>query len=149
RLIPDLDFISKFAHLLRLTRKDAADLMRLAGVMPVGITPERALQYLPVDFLQAEWSQRRQETVALAEAKAETIKVFNPLVVPGLLQTEQYARHVLRAAGVCGAKNLARAVESRLRRQRRLRRGQQDTTVMITEAAITSRLAPAKVLSEQ
>jgi len=80
RLVPDLDFLSKFASVLRLKEGDAAAVMRLAGVVPSGVTPESVLQYLPVDFLQVDWSERRQETVALAEAKSSSIRVFNPSV---------------------------------------------------------------------
>src|SRR4051812_47352781 len=91
-LVPDLDFLAKFAHSLRLTYDEAAKLMNLAGVIPSGVTPERALQYLPVDFLQVNWAERRQVTVAMSESRSRTIRVFNPLFVPGLLQTERYAR---------------------------------------------------------
>jgi transcriptional regulator with XRE-family HTH domain len=148
-IVPDLDFLSKFAHTLRLKREEAADLMGLAGVLPGGVTPERALQYLPVDFLQADWSERRQVTLAMTEARSTTIRVFNPLLVPGLLQTESYATCVLEAAGVNGERKLKQAVRARVRRQHVLHAPDKRATFILTEAALLARLAAREVLLEQ
>jgi len=148
-LVPDLDFLSKFAHSLRLAKGDAAALMRLAGVVPNGVTPESVLQYLPVDFVQADWAERRQETIAMAEAKSTRIGVFNPLLVPGLLQTESYARHVIHAAGARTPSSIERTVRARLRRQRILHSSRKSVTFIVTEAALLARIAPVDVLVEQ
>jgi len=149
RLVPDLDFLSKFASVLRLKEEDAAAAMRLAGVVPSGITPESVLQYLPVDFLQVDWSERRQETVALAEAKSATIRVFNPLYVPGLLQTESYAREVIKASGVRGARSIERAVRARLRRQFVLQTPEKQSRFILTEAALLAAIGSLDVRGEQ
>jgi transcriptional regulator with XRE-family HTH domain len=148
-LVPDLDFLSKFAHTLRLAKGDAAALIRLAGVVPDGVTPESVLQYLPVDFLQVDWAERRQETIAMAEAKSMRIGVFNPLLVPGLLQTESYARQVIHAAGARTPSSVERTVQARLRRQRILHSHRKQMTFILTEAALLARIAPAEVLAQQ
>lgn len=148
-IVPDLDFLSRFAHVLRLKRDEAADLMELAGVLPGGLTPERVLQYLPVDFLQADWSERRQITLAMTEARSTTIRVFNPLLVPGLLQTEAYATHVIEAAGVRGERRIKEAVRARLRRQHVLAAADKQATFIVTESALLSRIAPVEVLAAQ
>jgi transcriptional regulator with XRE-family HTH domain len=149
RIVPDLDFLSKFSHTLRLRQDEASRLMHLAGVMPAGITPERALQYLPVDFLQVDWSERRQVTLAMTEARSSHIRVFNPLLVPGLLQTERYASHVIEASGVHGEKRIKQAVRARLRRQHILAAPGKRATFIITESGLLSRIAPTDVLLEQ
>ena len=149
QLDPDLDFLSKLVHTLRVKRNEAAALMRLAGVVPDGVTADSVLQYLPVDFLQVDWSRRRQETVAQAEARAKNIRVFNPLLIPGLLQTEDYARHVIRTAGVREPQSIERAVQARLRRQQLLGDGQKRFTFLTTEAALLTRVGPTEVLVEQ
>jgi transcriptional regulator with XRE-family HTH domain len=148
-LVPDLDFLSKFAHTLRLKEDEATNLMRLAGVLPGGVTPERALQYLPVDFLQVDWSERRQVTLAMTEARSSHIRVFNPLFVPGLLQTERYAAHIIEAAGVRGDRQIKQAVRARLRRQHILNSPEKQVTFIIMESALLARLAPTDVLVEQ
>jgi len=148
-LVPDLDFLSKFAHTLRLTQGETAPLLRLAGVIPGGATPQSVLQYLPVDFVQADWVERRQETIAAAEAKASRISIFNPLLVPGLVQTEHYARHVIQAAGEDSPLRIERAVRARMRRQRVLHDSHKDVSIIVTESALLSRIAPADVQTEQ
>ena len=149
RLVPDLDFLSKFASVLRLKEGDATALMRLAGVVPSGVTPESVLQYLPVDFLQVDWSERRQETVALAEAKSSSIRVFNPLFVPGLLQTEQYAREVIKSSGVRGSRSIERAVRARLRRQSVLQVPNKRVSFILTEAALLAGIGSPDMRAEQ
>ena len=149
RLVPDLDFLSKFASVLRLKEGDAAAVMRLAGVVPNGVTPESVLQYLPVDFLQVDWSERRQETVALAEAKSSSIRVFNPLCVPGLLQTESYAREVIKSSGVRGSRSIERAVRARLRRQSVLQVPNKRVSFVLTEAALLAGIGSLDMRAEQ
>ena len=149
RLVPDLDFLSKFASVLRLKQDDAAAVMRMAGVVVNGITPESVLQYLPVDFLQANWSERRQETVALAEAKSSSIRVFNPLCVPGLLQTERYAREVIKSSGVRGTRSIERAVRARLRRQSVLQIPNKRVSFVLTEAALLAGIGSPDMRAEQ
>jgi len=149
RLDPDLDFLSKFIQTLRVRQKDAAEMLRLAGVVPGGATPERVLQYLPVDFLHADFSRRRQETIAQAEARSKSIRVFNPLLIPGLLQSENYNRHVMATGGVSGTNSVERAVEARHRRQELLKDKDKRFTFIISEAALVTRIGPMKVLAEQ
>jgi transcriptional regulator with XRE-family HTH domain len=148
-LVPDLDFLSKFAQTLRLKKVDAAALMNLAGVIPKGVTPESVLQYLPVDFIQVDWAERRQDTIALAETKAMRMCVFNPLFIPGLLQTESYARQVMEVAGARTASSIDGAVRARQRRQRLLHASGKRLAFLTTEAALLTRIGPSDVLAEQ
>jgi hypothetical protein len=117
--------------------------------VPSGFTPESVLQYLPVDFLQADWSERRQETVAQAEAKSSSIRVFNPLCVPGLLQTERYAREVIKSSGVRGARSIERAVRARLRRQSVLQIPNKRFSFVLTEAALLAGIGSPDMRAEQ
>jgi transcriptional regulator with XRE-family HTH domain len=149
QLDPDLDFLSKFIHTLRVKQSDAAVMMRLAGVVPAGTTPDRVLQYLPVDFLHADFSRRRQETIAHAESQSKVIRVFNPLLIPGLLQTENYTRQVMTTGGVRGRLSIDRAVRARRRRQRLLQTKGKRFTFLTTEAALLTRVGSVDVLAEQ
>ena len=57
---------------------------------------------------------RRQQSIASLEAVTQGIRQFQPVVVPGLLQTRQYAHGVAAAAGVADPEATA---DARLRRQ--------------------------------
>jgi hypothetical protein len=59
---------------------------------------------------------RRQREIADLEARAEVIRGVQ-LLVPGLLQTAGYARHVLALANVTGQRDTAEAVAARMERQ--------------------------------
>ena len=75
------------------------------------------------------------------EQQATTIRLFQPNVVPGLLQTAEYARHVLQA-GDFGLDNLADAVAARVERQTALYDETKSFRFVITESAIRWRLCP-------
>lgn len=149
RLSPDIDYLTKFAHILRLDAAQAAELMQLAGVIPQGTTPASFLRFVPCDFLTVNWAQRRQDTAREAELRSERIRVFQPLLIPGLLQTESYARHIFLRAGSKGEAEIRRAVHSRLRRQRVLADRGKRTCFLITESALRCRMAPADVMLAQ
>lgn len=149
RLKPDVDYLSRFAHTLRLTPGQASELLSLAGLVPQGSTPESFLRFVPCDFVTDNWAERRQDTAASAETRAKRVRVFQPLLVPGLLQTADYARHVLLGAGVRGIVSLRRAVAARVRRQRVLRAADRSVAFLITEAALRCRLAPPDVMLAQ
>ncbi|QWF77324.1 helix-turn-helix domain-containing protein [Amycolatopsis sp. CA-230715] len=60
-------------------------------------------------------------SLSAQEALASSILVFEPMLVPGILQTEDYARHVFRAAGVLAPWDIEASVSARMTRQRLLR----------------------------
>jgi len=59
---------------------------------------------------------------ALKEAEAVTLRWFEPLVVPGLLQTEDYARAIFRTRFKITSEEIEERVAARLRRQEVLTR---------------------------
>lgn len=78
-----------------------------------------------------------QESKLLAdyEERAERITDWSPLLVPGLLQTADYARAFMLDDGVAPTDVEAR-LAARLRRQERLRRGDVQYTALIGEPAL-------------
>jgi hypothetical protein len=85
--------------------------------------------------------RRHQEELQRLERQATTIRLFQPNVVPGLLQTAEYARHVLQAGGY-GSDNLADAVAARVERQATLYDQSKKFAFVITEGALRWRLCP-------
>jgi transcriptional regulator with XRE-family HTH domain len=87
------------------------------------------------------------------EAEARRILTFEPLTVPGLLQTEDYTRAILKAMYTADA-DMEQAVQQRLERQGLLTRGDEPLlyTAIIDEAALrrpVGGVRRAAVMSEQ
>jgi transcriptional regulator with XRE-family HTH domain len=82
----------------------------------------------------------RQLEVAALEATATVIR-NTQLMVPGLLQTADYARHALALANVTGQRDIAAAVAARLRRQEALYDTSKQFEYVLPESALHLRLA--------
>jgi transcriptional regulator with XRE-family HTH domain len=85
------------------------------------------------------------------EAEATRINGFKPLVIPGLLQSEDYARAVLRAAPNLGsAEEIDRRVALRLERQEILTRDTPvDLWLVLSEAALRVRVGSSETMRAQ
>jgi transcriptional regulator with XRE-family HTH domain len=77
--------------------------------------------------------------------------IWEESVIPGLLQTPEYARHVIqRYAGLLGGANdIEAAVRSRVQRQVWLYRSGRKLHVLMWEAALRSLICPPSVLASQ
>ncbi|MGI5204070.1 helix-turn-helix domain-containing protein [Spirillospora sp. CA-108201] len=96
------------------------------------------------DSVPVEWFGRWQE----AEGQATSLWTVQPLLIPGLLQTEGYATAVLRAANHNA--DLEEMVSARLERQRILTKEDSPMFVaLIAEAALRHTIADPKVMHEQ
>lgn len=69
------------------------------------------------------------------EAEASEVHNYEPLLVPGLLQTEEYA-HAIASAMQRRPRDAERHVEARMRRQRRVYDGDLTVNAMIDEAVL-------------
>lgn len=103
-----------------------------------------------------EWragAHRRQQTIADQEAETTLFRIFEPIVIPGLLQTREYAAQRFRDNidfhGTGGDVDIA--VQARMDRQDVLRRGDRDRRfhMVICEVALTIGLADDDVLIGQ
>jgi len=74
------------------------------------------------------------------EAAAQIIRQFEPLLVPGLLQTEDYTRSLLHDAFDFPEKKIERLVEARRERQELLSRDDAPETFYIIDEAVVRRL---------
>jgi len=82
----------------------------------------------------------RQLEIAALEASATVIR-NTQLMVPGLLQTADYARHALELANVSGQLDVAAAVAARMRRQEILYDTSKQFEYVLPEGALRLRLA--------
>ncbi|XVQ11131.1 helix-turn-helix domain-containing protein [Spirillospora sp. CA-255316] len=91
-----------------------------------------------------------QGDVQQVEARAHTISVFEPSVVPGLLQTANYARRAIELFQPMYAEaDLPAVVAGRLDRQLALFDLERKFQFLITEAALRWRLGPPGLLLAQ
>lgn len=70
------------------------------------------------------------------EAEATAVRTYQPLLVPGLLQTERYARALLTTVPTDSPENIERHVEAKLARQERVRSGDLAMHAVIDESAL-------------
>ncbi|MFI2668138.1 helix-turn-helix domain-containing protein [Streptomyces albidoflavus] len=83
--------------------------------------------------------------------RASEMWIWEESVIPGLLQTPEYARHVIQryADLLGGASDIEAAVLSRVRRQEWLYRPGRKLYVLVWEAALRSLVCPRDVLAAQ
>lgn len=92
-----------------------------------------------------------QDTWNVAVEQARTIHVWEESVVPGMLQTADYARHLfLRYAELYGTRqDTEEAVRARIRRQDWLYQGGHRLHALVWEAALHALICPPSVLAGQ
>ncbi|TDC87915.1 DUF397 domain-containing protein [Nonomuraea deserti] len=78
------------------------------------------------------------------------LRSWDPLLVPGLLQTEAYARHVFSRGPLVTREEVDERVEARMRRQQILDRTQPPTLlVLIDEGVLRRRIGGPALMGEQ
>lgn len=84
------------------------------------------------------------------ETEASSVRCFELELIPGLLQTEQYAREVHALRGQLASDDLERRVTARVRRQERLTAGDPlHLSALISEAALARCARQPSVAAEQ
>lgn len=77
-----------------------------------------------------------QDEMRARETVAHTVRNFQPTVVPGLLQTPEYAHYVIPRADIENLMDRAAAAAARLQRQQSLFNGERQFEFLIGEAAL-------------
>jgi transcriptional regulator with XRE-family HTH domain len=90
-----------------------------------------------------------QTDVRNLAATARLYRCFQPTIVPGLLQTAEYARRVFALVDVLGGDDYAAAVAERLERQKILYDEDHQFDFVLTEAALRTQVVPRKILDIQ
>ncbi|WP_026116310.1 helix-turn-helix domain-containing protein [Nocardiopsis valliformis] len=67
--------------------------------------------------IHADGLSSGQGGVKALEARSDTVRSFQPSLIPGLLQTAEYARQVLTAVNISGQNDIPEAVSARISRQ--------------------------------
>ncbi|MFC4150446.1 Scr1 family TA system antitoxin-like transcriptional regulator [Micromonospora mangrovi] len=84
------------------------------------------------------------------EQEATALRWYEPMCVPGLLQTEDYARALLSGGGLFGADEIEQQVTTRLDRQAVLTRDRPPLlSVVLDEYVLRRRIGGAELMREQ
>ncbi|MGA5819747.1 helix-turn-helix domain-containing protein [Kitasatospora sp. NPDC094028] len=95
--------------------------------------------------------QQAQQEAGAEERGARIIRAYEPTVVPGILQTPDYARHVLLAGATLhqSPRDTDGAVRERMRRQEILYEPGRRFRFILWEGALRARVCPPEVLASQ
>ncbi|MDG4798719.1 helix-turn-helix transcriptional regulator [Micromonospora sp. WMMD1082] len=150
----------------RLSRIESGDIKPRPGdVMellvgyghPIDAEPGTSLLVLARDLKESGWWQRlgalsnRYATFIAYEEEAVELRNFEPTLIPGLLQTEEYAREVNAVGRETDAEAIRQLVRVRLTRQQVLRRKPKPLRVhtIISEAALSVDVGGPEVMRDQ
>ena len=91
----------------------------------------------------------RQREMSRLEHRATEIRQFQPEAIPGLLQSDGYARRVLAFADVTRKGGIDAAAKARIKRQAVLREPGHAFDFVLTEGALRWRPGPRELMGEQ
>ena len=140
------------------TSPSPADLRRVLDLYDVAGTQRERLELLGQSAGQRGWWDAYADTLGpeyaaliALEAEAASVRWYAPMLVPGLLQTEQYAREVIRSGLLIAPPGeIERRVQVKMTRQRVLTRDNPlHLAVVIDEAAVLRMVGGADVMREQ
>ncbi|MGW7582153.1 helix-turn-helix domain-containing protein [Kitasatospora sp. NPDC054768] len=125
----------------------------------IGVSDEVKSEYMTAARAQATeataWRlvrrlgyHRKQQQIKALDDSTGLLRVFQPSLVPGLLQTPEYVRAVFGRKGL-GEEPLGRAVAARLVRQQSLYDATKTMQFVITEPVLRWRLVPPAMMAGQ
>lgn len=118
-------------------------------------THREALHELAKDAkVRGWWSKYKEvfgpQSLPDFEAEASAIRTFEGMVIPGLLQTPDYARAVFQGGRYTGAEEIERRVKARMGRRDILTRFKPASLrIVLDEAALHRAVGSPEVMSEQ
>jgi transcriptional regulator with XRE-family HTH domain len=105
-------------------------------------------------YSEVAGADQLQDAIAAAETAATRIAHYDPMLIPGILQTADYARELLHlpsgpAQSGATDEEINRMIASRIRRQAILYEPGRDITLLIGEAALRTRVASPATIRAQ
>ncbi|WFE20763.1 helix-turn-helix transcriptional regulator [Solwaraspora sp. WMMD937] len=102
------------------------------------------------EFVRGDWTPVWYRPFVEYEGRATLLRVYHPTLIPGLLQTEAYARALLPAMNV-PAEDVEQTLAARLDRQEIITRTTSPCrlVVVVDEAALRRRVGDAEVMRDQ
>lgn len=139
--MPSLDDVRAWAEATQATPEEVAELGGLVQRLATETTSWRILHRLGLTQHQRELGELEQE--------ARGIVVFQPTMIPGILQVADYARRVMSQGNPSAQADIAQAVRERLERQDILYDQNKHFEFLLTETALRWRPGPAELMRAQ
>lgn len=141
KVIPNVEDVSRLAEKLKVSDEVRADLVARVQALMTEFNSWRVLHRRGL-----RW---KQEQFLELEARSRVVRIFQPALIPGLLQTAAYAREVLEIADFSGRGDIDEALKTRLARQEILYDETKTFKIVVTEAALRSRFASRAAMATQ
>jgi transcriptional regulator with XRE-family HTH domain len=141
RSVPSLDDVRAWAAACDATPDELQQLAGLVRQLATEATSWRILHRLGL--------AERQREISELENLARAIQVFQPTMIPGLLQVADYARRVMSHGNPSSQSDMAQAVARRLERQTILYDQGKGFEFILTENAIRWRPGPHELMRVQ
>jgi hypothetical protein len=132
--------LARYLGTCDVKQDDAWPLIRLAHQPDTGVWPRIHGDQLPDQLL----------TVVMNETTASTIFHYQPIVIPGLIQTRNYAAAVIRASITANPEDVEPRLKARMQRQGHLKeRDSAQASFFIDEPVLHRQVGSAADMSEQ
>lgn len=140
-IIPSLPEVSAWASAIGAPTEIRDSLVALAEAAYTEVQSWR-------DALRSQ--PHAQDEIQMLESRARILRTFQPSVVPGMLQTAEYARRVFSfLRGTPAESDIPGAVAGRLNRQLALYETERKFSFLITEGALRWRPGPPELMVAQ
>lgn len=134
-LIPQADEVDRLATALNVDASTREQLHDQARAARSSMRSWRTLH--------ARGFPQHQQTIARWEQTATQVRMFQPNIIPGLLQTAEYARHAIELSTT--DQDIASAVAARMARQATLYERGKSFEFLMTEGALRWRIVPTDI----
>lgn len=141
KVMPSITDVERIADALELESEETSRLREQLEVLLTQFSSWRQLH--GSGLKQAQREARDTETAS------RLIRYFQPYLIPGLLQTPEYARHILERSNPTNRADVAEAVAARLERQTILYEEGRSFEFLLCEAALRARYGPIAVMLHQ
>lgn len=139
--VPPLPDIRRWLDYCAATDQQKFDVLVLADEVATEVVTNRELN-------RAGNAQQQRQRIT-HDADAEAVLIYQPEVIPGLLQTPEYMRRLLLAIGASTPNTVADSIAARVERQSIVYDETKAVDVVITETALAWQPGPASVSREQ
>lgn len=141
RNVPPIADIRRWLNYCGASEQHSQELLELAGEVATEVVTNRELN-------RAGHAQQQRERIH-HDADADAIMIYQPEVVPGLLQTPEYMRRLLLGIGAATPDTVPDSIAARVQRQAIVHEATTTIDVVITETALAWQPGPASVSREQ
>lgn len=139
--VPPLEDIQRWLDYCKASEQQKQEVLKLAEEVATEVVTNRQLN---------RGGHAAQQRVRIKhDAGADVIKIYQPEVVPGLLQTPEYTRRLLLMIGSATPDTVSDSVAARIERQVILYDESKTIEAVITETALAWQPWPASVSREQ